>query len=217
MGTDLILLRHGLTDWNATGRFQGQADIPLNDTGHEQARVAARALAAMQPDALWCSPLTRTRETIAPLVELTGLEVHFDDRLMEISVGSWEGLSFDAVDEIDPGFRQALRAARDHRRSPEGETAAETGERWASALREIVAAHEGQRVVVVSHGLALKQGIAAFLGWDWDHSQQLGSFDNCSWATLENEHDRWRLTSYNVNASEMMSLLDDPSAEQQEG
>ncbi|MCT1459197.1 histidine phosphatase family protein [Aestuariimicrobium sp. p3-SID1156] len=214
MTTTLLLLRHGQTDWNASGRFQGQKDVPLNSTGHQQAAVAARALAAMNPDALWCSPLTRTRETMAPLAQRTGLPVSYDDRLKEIHVGSWEGLTMETVDQVDPGFRRALAEARDYRRSPQGETATETGLRWASAISDISTAHEGQLVVVVSHGLALRQGVCAFLGWSWEVSQQLGSFDNCSWATLEDRHGRWRLATYNENVSSMMALMDDPSPEQ---
>lgn len=215
--TTLILLRHGLTDWNASGRFQGQADIPLNDVGHLQAATAGRALASLRPDAIWSSPLTRTRQTAAPLAEITGLEVRTDDRLKEIHVGSWEGLTFPDVDGIDPTFSEGLRAGRDMRRSPEGETATETGARTAAALADIAAAHTDQVVAVVSHGVALRQGIAAFLGWGWDQSQQLGHIDNCSWAILELHHGHWRLGGYNINAASIMSLLDDPSAEQHEG
>lgn len=214
MKTTLVLLRHGLTDWNAQGLFQGQKDIPLNEIGHQQAETAARALAAMKPEALWVSPLTRTRQTALPLARLTGLEPRFDDRLKEIHVGSWEGFRMEDVDGLDPEFRKALQEGRDHRRSPEGETATETGLRWAEVVREIAEEHRGQLVVVVSHGLALRQGIAAFLGWGWEASQQLGSFDNCSWATLEERHGRWRLATYNENVSSMMALMEDPSPEQ---
>ena len=214
--TTLILIRHGLTDWNAAGRFQGRHDIPLNEIGHLQAATMARAVAGMGPEVLYASPLTRTRQTAAPLGQNTGLVAITDDRLMEIDVAAWEGYTAEDVAKIDPDFFPALRAGHDARRSPEGETAMETGARVHAALADIVAANEGKRVAVVSHGVALRQGIAAFLGWDWAHSQQLGAFDNCSWATLEQPHGTWRLTSYNINAATMMSLLDDPSAEQRE-
>lgn len=215
--TTLVLIRHGLTDWNAAGRFQGQHDIPLNEIGHLQAASMARAVSAMGPQVLYASPLTRTRQTMAPLAEATGLEVNHDDRLMEIHVGQWEGMTGDEVDAIDPEFFAGLRAGRDMRRSPTGETATETGERFRQALVDIVAKHPGQRIAVVSHGVALRQGIAAFLGWDWELSQQLGHYDNCSWATLELHHDKqWRLTGYGINAATMMTLLQDPSAEQRD-
>lgn len=215
--TTVVLIRHGLTDWNAAGRFQGQHDIPLNEIGHLQAASMAKAVSAMKPEVLYASPLSRTRQTAAPLAEATGLEVIHDDRLMEIHVGSWEGMTGDEVDAIAPDFFAGLRAGKDMRRSPEGETATETGARFCLALKDIVAAQVGKRIAVVSHGVALKQGIAAFLGWTWEHSQQLGHFDNCSWATLELHHDnQWRLTGYGINAATMMTLLQDPSAEQRD-
>ena len=214
--TTLILIRHGLTDWNAAGRFQGQYDVPLNEVGHLQAATMGRAVGAMKPDALYASPLTRTRQTAAALENTTGLQAVVDDRLMEINVGSWEGLTADEVARLDPEFFPGLRAGKDYRRSPEGETAMETGARVHSALQDIAAANEGKLVAVVSHGVALRQGIAAFLGWSWEISQQFGGFDNCSWAVLEKPHEHWRLAAYNVNAASIMSLLDDPSAEQRE-
>ncbi|MGA4669608.1 histidine phosphatase family protein [Propionibacteriaceae bacterium Y1923] len=217
MSTTLILIRHGLTDWNAAGRFQGQADVPLNEIGHLQAASMARAVSGMRPEVLYASPLTRTRQTMAPLAEAVGLAVAYDDRLKEIHVGLWEGYSGEEVDQLDPEFFPGLRAGKDMRRSAEGETAEETGARFADAVRDIVAAHPGKRIAVVSHGVALKQGIAKFLGWDWERSQQLGHFDNCSWATLELHHDsHWRLTGYGINAARMMSLMQDPSAEQRD-
>lgn len=216
MGTSLVLLRHGQTDWNAQARFQGQADIPLNEIGQRQARAAGRALARLGADAVWCSPLTRTRQTAQPLLDALRLEPHFDDRLKEIHVGSWEGFTVDEIERDHPEFYEGLRAGRDMRRSETGETAEETGQRCAQALREIATAHEGQRVVVVSHGVALKQGIASFLGWPWQVSVGLGGFDNCSWAVLEQGSTGWRLATYNANAEEMATLLeDDPSAEQE--
>ena len=69
----LVLWRHGQTDWNVTGRFQGQADVPLNATGEAQAAAAAAVLANMEPTVLWASDLERTRQTSAALTALTGL------------------------------------------------------------------------------------------------------------------------------------------------
>lgn len=217
VGTSLVLLRHGQTDWNAEGRFQGQADIPLNEVGRRQAERAGRALGRLGADAVWCSPLTRTRQTAEPLLRALGLEARTDERLKEIHVGTWEGLSIEDVERERPEFYEGLRAGRDMRRSETGETASETGERCAQALREIAETHAGQRVVVVSHGVALKQGIAAFLGWPWEVSTGLGAFDNCSWAVLEQGRSGWQLVTYNANAEAMATLLeDDPSAEQDE-
>lgn len=218
--TSLTLVRHGQTDWNLNGRFQGRTDIPLNETGRRQAALAARALVGMHPDVIYCSPLIRTQQTAEPLLRATGMDFTVEPDLAEISVGSWEGMTFDQVDQIDPQFRRDLSAGRDARRSDEGETASETGVRVAGALRAIVARHPGKQILVFSHGVAIRQGIAALLGWGWDQSQQLGVIDNCSWQRLEDRRregqsePRWQLGCYNVNVQTMMSWIEDPSAEQ---
>ena len=212
--TTLVLLRHGQTDWNALGRFQGQTDIALNDTGLQQATAAAKAIAGLRPDVLVASPFTRAQQTAGEVAKVTDLPIETDERLSEINCGSWEGLTMDQVTQIDPEFVKALREGRDYRRSPEGETAEETGERWAGAVRDIVETHAGRRIVVVSHGLAMRQGIAKLLGWDYELSQQHGPFDNCSWAILEQHHGGWRVATWNENVQTMMALIEDTNPEQ---
>ncbi|WP_296538025.1 histidine phosphatase family protein, partial [uncultured Actinomyces sp.] len=90
--TDLILWRHGQTDYNLQGRIQGRVDIPLNETGREQARRAADGIAALAPTRIVSSPLTRARATAEVLASLTGLGVEIDPGLAEKSFGDWEGL-----------------------------------------------------------------------------------------------------------------------------
>ena len=88
----LVLWRHGRTEWNATGRFQGQADVGLDSVGRDEAAQAARVLAAFDPVALYSSDLSRAYETATFLAELVDLPIQTDKRLREIHVGSWEGL-----------------------------------------------------------------------------------------------------------------------------
>ena len=90
--TDLILWRHGQTDYNLQGRIQGQVDIPLNDTGRQQAQRAADDIAALGPTRIVSSPLVRARDTAEVLASLTGLSVEIDPGLVEKSFGTWEGL-----------------------------------------------------------------------------------------------------------------------------
>src|SRR5262245_22002704 len=87
----LVLWRHGQTQWNVEGRFQGQSDIPLDQVGEQQAERAARLLAALQPTAIYSSDLTRATMTAAPLARLTGLTVISDKDLRERYGGLWEG------------------------------------------------------------------------------------------------------------------------------
>ena len=81
--TDLILWRHGQTDYNSQGRIQGQVDIPLNETGRDQARRAADGIAALGPTRIVSSPLARARATAEVLASLTGLSVEVDQGLAE--------------------------------------------------------------------------------------------------------------------------------------
>jgi len=96
------LWRHGQTTWNAEHRFQGQSDIPLDETGHAQAERAARLLAALRPDLIVSSDLSRAVSTAAPLARLAGLEVILDKDLRERSGGSWEGLTDTEIRERYP-------------------------------------------------------------------------------------------------------------------
>src|ERR1700685_4483152 len=89
----LVLWRHGQTAWNAERRFQGQSDIPLDETGLAQAERAARLLAGLHPDMIVCSDLIRATSTAAPLARLTGLDVTLDKDLRERHGGCWEGLT----------------------------------------------------------------------------------------------------------------------------
>ncbi|HEY9289702.1 MAG TPA: histidine phosphatase family protein, partial [Microlunatus sp.] len=97
----LIIWRHGRTPWNATGRYQGQADIGLDDLGRRQADAAAKMIKELKPTAIIASDLSRAADTAAALARETGLEVSFDQRLREIHVGSWEGLTVEQAHEID--------------------------------------------------------------------------------------------------------------------
>ena len=90
--TDLILWRHGQTDYNSQGRIQGRVDVPLNETGRDQARRAAEDIAALGPTRIVSSPLTRARDTAEALASRTGLSVEIDEGLAEKSFGDWEGL-----------------------------------------------------------------------------------------------------------------------------
>lgn len=200
----LIVLRHGRTAWNATGRFQGQADIGLDERGRAQAEQAAEVLAELAPTAIYSSDLSRARQTAAPLAARCGLPVHTDERLREIHVGSWEGLTIDdLLAQIDGELKRAYLAGEDVRRSPTGETVAEVGERAGAALDEIgLAAPDGSTVVAVMHGVAARAGVCRLLGFPADTWHRLSGLHNCGWISVERHRtgDYWRMTEYNVTA-----------------
>ena len=111
--TDLILWRHGQTDYNSQGRIQGRVDVPLNETGRDQARRAAEDIAALGPTRIVSSPLTRARDTAEALASLTGLSVEIDEGLAEKSFGDWEGLKAADIKKQWPEHYATWRAGGD--------------------------------------------------------------------------------------------------------
>jgi broad specificity phosphatase PhoE len=200
----VIVLRHGRTSWNATGRFQGQADIGLDERGVAQAAKAAKVLAELAPAAIYSSDLSRARQTAEPLAKACGLPVVADRRLREIHVGSWEGLTIEeALQVMGPQEAKRWLAGEDVRRSSTGETVAEVGERAATALEEIgLAAADGSTVVAVMHGLAARAGTCRLVGFPVETWKRLSGLHNCGWIIIERHRtgDYWRITEYNVTA-----------------
>ena len=118
--------------WNVEKRFQGQSDIPLDETGERQAERAARLLAALQPDAIVSSDLRRAAGTAAPLSRITGLPVTADKDLRERYGGLWEGLN-------DREIRERYPEAHAVWTPPEGESSAAVGDRVCAALERVAA------------------------------------------------------------------------------
>ena len=197
----ILVWRHGRTEWNHTGRFQGQADVPLDDRGQLQAKTAAQVLAGFRPGRIVSSDLSRAQQTAAPLAELTGLVVSTDPRLREIHVGSWEGLTADEVAAVDPERAHRYYEGEDVRRSATGETVAEVAARVSEALTEVASTTaDGDTVVVVMHGLAARVGVCRFVGFPQDTWRLLGGMHNCGWISLERHRtgEFWRIDEYNV-------------------
>lgn len=143
--TSILIVRHGQSVWNAQGRWQGKADPPLSDLGHRQARVAASALPAF--DVLVASTLQRAHQTARGISEVTGVApVKLDGRLMERDAGGFSGLTRAEIEDQFPGYLAEGRW-------PEGwEYDDALVGRVRAGLDDLVAAHRGQTIVVVSHG-----------------------------------------------------------------
>ncbi|SPF67552.1 Histidine phosphatase superfamily [Propionibacterium ruminifibrarum] len=191
-GTRLILWRHGRTGFNVRHLFQGQQDVPLDEVGVAQARAAAPYLAGMNPDRIVSSPLSRARNTAAALSVLTGLPVEKDDRLTEVDVGDWAGLTLDQVGITRGHGPDPWSEDEDFRFSPTGETNAEVRERVGRALREIAWRHQGLTTVVVSHWVAIREGVQALCGPGFRTGEHPAP-GNCSWTVLEPAGDDWQV------------------------
>lgn len=154
--TRLCLVRHGQTAWNLQGRWQGHMDIPLDETGLQQAQQVALALRDTYFDALYVSDLTRALVTARAIAgQHPGLETHIEPRLREISLGQWEGRLLTEIPTLYPLEWAARERDLVDYFPPGGESVRQVAVRVQAALRDICTAHPQAQVLVVSHGLAL--------------------------------------------------------------
>ena len=195
----IVLWRHGRTEWNATGRFQGQIDIDLDEMGRAQAWESARRLAALEPDLLVSSDLRRTRDTMAALASITGKPIQLDARLRETFAGEWQGLTGAEIASRFPEEYKAWRAGDPVLRVGGGETRQDVAERMAAAVRDIAArlADDGL-AVLTTHGGAARLGIAALIGMPLDRFTNIGGLSNGSWSMLRDTDQGWVLVEHNA-------------------
>ncbi len=152
MSTELILIRHGETDWNRELRFQGHIDVPLNDMGHEQARRLGLRLAGEQVSHLISSDLMRAQQTAAPAARQLMLEVVTSAALREQNFGVVEGMRADEIQSLHPRAWEDWLQFREDHAMPEGESPRQFHARIIEALGGIALTHTGQAVLVVTHG-----------------------------------------------------------------
>ena len=196
----VVLLRHGRTEWNTTGRFQGQLDSPLDVMGKAQAIAAAVAVAQMQPDAIVSSDLSRTADTATAVGAETGLEVVLDPRLREIDLGSWQGLTRAEARERFPEEYAGWQAGDDRRRG-DGETYQEVGARASECVIEwLDRLGAGATLLAVTHGGTARATIGTMLGFDPDLYWRLAPLGNCRWSLLADIGRGWRLEEHNAGS-----------------
>jgi broad specificity phosphatase PhoE len=147
--TTLLLARHGETDWNRDGRFQGHADPMLNELGRQQAQKLGLELRGEQIDAIWSSDLGRAKQTAFYIASHFGMPVRLSGELREMDVGSWSGLTREEIAERWPAEYAAWHETG--RGWPDGEDFDAMQARVVDAVLGIAAAHPGQQVLVVTH------------------------------------------------------------------
>ena len=150
--TTFTVIRHGETDWNRQQRFQGQIDVPLNDTGLAQARRLGERLAAEPADLLVCSDLLRTRQTAAPLAAAWGLAPLPHAGLREQHFGVLEGLDVPTIKDRHADLWADWLEHRGDFALPGGESLQQFHARVMATLRELAAAHAGRHLALVTHG-----------------------------------------------------------------
>jgi probable phosphoglycerate mutase len=201
-GPRVVIVRHGETEHNAGGVWQGQLDTPLSERGLDQARAAGAGLAAYRPSRVIASDLERATVTAREIAAAAGVgDVELDPRWREINVGQWQGLRTSEVRE-----RYAAELAQmdveDIARGVDGETLKAVGVRAGEALREVLdTVGEDECVVVVAHGVSSRAALAELFGLDpLAATKTLATMGNCHWAELVRGRLGWQIGAWNAHA-----------------
>ena len=200
-GRRLLLWRHGRTEWNASGRMQGQSDVALDATGIQQAREVAPLIAAEGPDAIVSSDLVRAQDTALALGSLLELPVATDPRLRESDFGPWQGLTAVEISERYPDEYARWQAGEE----VDGcgvEELDDLAQRAGEAFQDAAALAPDATVLAFCHGGTAKYGVAALLGWPAQVWPTIGPMGNCRWIELRRDTVRgWQLRGYNLGGS----------------
>jgi glucosyl-3-phosphoglycerate phosphatase len=197
--TRILLARHGETDWNREGRWQGHSDRSLDDAGRAQAGRLAAHLARIGIDLLFSSDLARARETAAAVEAATGLEARIDPDLREVDVGGLTGCSRAEVEARDPAwFRTWLEGAVTG--YPDGETYLDVHRRSVRAFQRVLEGADGGTAAVVCHGGNIRAITLEVVGMGAEHAGErwrIGAVANCSITAFELRHGRLSLVTFN--------------------
>ena len=207
--TQVLLVRHGATDWNIHKRAQGQADVPLDEKGELQALETAKQLKTFPIVAVYSSDLSRARETARAIANEHGIEVIEDARFREIDQGEWTGLP---VAEIERKWPDLWGSARHYSTRPGGESPQEVRDRALAGLRDAVEANPDGTIVIVSHGGTIRWLSAEAMGYDDHKSAGLRGLGNGGVVSLKAEVDGDKLVLWDLERLDGATPdLDDPN------
>lgn len=161
--TKVIFIRHGQTEWNVTGRYQGQSDVKLTEEGKQQAVKLAENFPVAEVAAIYASDLCRAMVTAETIAEKFGLKVQPEPAFRELSFGEWEGLTYPQIVENWEDAMANFMQHPDIMEIPGGESFPEVQQRAMTRLNELIQKHEGQTIVVVAHGAVLRTMLTAAL------------------------------------------------------
>ena len=195
----VLLVRHGETEWNATRRMQGQADVPLSPRGLEQARALAARLSGERPARIVSSDLVRAKATADAIGAATALPVEVDVRLREDHMGEWQGLTFAQASLRDPEAARRFAARDPDARPPGGQSRAELAARSLAALDDLAAAGSPSPLVLVTHGGVIMSIVYAALGLAASAPRRF-LLPNAAITTLRSRGDLWFVRTLNDTA-----------------
>jgi broad specificity phosphatase PhoE len=193
--TEIILVRHGETEWNIEEVFRGRIDIELNEAGIKQAELLAEYLRDLRIDAIYSSPLKRALKTAEMIAGYYNLDVEITPGLIDFDFGQWQGLSHQ---EVKGRYKElyAQWIKNPHWvKMPAGESLNDVRERAIGVVNRVVARYEGT-VVLVSHRVVNKVLICTLLGLDNSHFWNIRQ-DTCGITTFSYQNERFILTKHN--------------------
>jgi len=193
--TEIILVRHGETEWNVEEVFRGRIDIELNQTGIKQAKLLAEYLADLKIDAIYSSPLRRALKTAELIAGYHKLDVEIVPELIDMDFGKWQGLSLQEVRDKYKELYAEWVSHPDKVKIPAGESLDGVRKRAISVVSDVIARYEGT-VVLVAHRVVNKVLICALLGLDNSHFWNIRQ-DTCGITTFTCENGRFILTEHN--------------------
>lgn len=207
--TTVYLVRHGETEWNLSGRWQGHADAPLTDRGESQARALGERFKTESFDACYVSDLDRAMRTAKLISGPTGMNFEPDARLRERDLGVMQGLTTQEMLERCPDVFDSFRNAGPDYIVPEGESFRQFHERCVEALEDYVSRHQGERVLLVTHGGVLG-AIFRYVAQVPLEAQRGYVLLNCSVNVVDKLGDSWNLLHWgDVSHLNDLDSLDD--------
>jgi broad specificity phosphatase PhoE len=201
MKTTLYLIRHGETEWNVSGRWQGHTDIPLNDVGKRQAELVANRLRAEEVrfDAIYSSDLSRAFQTAWAIGAAVGVAVQLFPPLREIDLGVWSGLTREEIQARYPIELSLLEQGQDIARGG-GETNAALTKRVSESVRALAEQHPGETLCLVGHGGSLRALMRQSTKGAALDALNAHHLNNASISVMVYENNTWELLSYNDTA-----------------
>ncbi len=193
--TEIILARHGETEWNVEEIFRGRIDVELNETGIKQAELLAEYLSDVKIQAVYSSPLKRALKTAEMIAGSHQLEVKIVPGLIDIDFGEWQGLTHREVKDKYQELYTEWVTRPDKVKMPVGEGLNDVRERAIGVIDEVISKYEGT-VVLVAHRVVNKVLICALLGLDNSHFWNIRQ-DTCGITTFTCENGRFILTRHN--------------------
>lgn len=193
--TEIILVRHGETEWNVAEIFRGRADIELNKTGVKQAELLAAYLSKIKVAAIYSSPLKRALTTAEIIAGYHHTRVNIAHGLIDFNYGKWQGLSHQKVKNTDRELYQAWISHPDRVKMPAGESLDDVRQRAEDVVTGITSGDTGT-VILVSHRVVNKVLICALLGLDNSHFWNIRQ-DTCGITIFSYEDGRFTLTRHN--------------------